>query len=137
MVKVVWLSRHGFLNAEVEALKEKFGDNVEIVQINRTFRDADDVVEDVIKTGAKYVIPVIPLSMLFRCVHHPKAKSLTWIWSDFEAVHSGERSFCDSDPCPDYNPDTDVLLRSRLGTRHLRFRGFKKIKDIQLVLEDF
>jgi len=114
MVKVVWLSRHGFLNAEVEALKEKFGDNVEIVQINRTFRDADDVVEDVIKTGAKYVIPVIPLSMLFRCVHHPKAKSLTWIWSD-----------------------TDVLLRSRLGTRHLRFRGFKKIKDIQLVLEDF
>jgi len=52
MTVVAWVSRHSPLPAQVEELERLLGPDVEVVQVNKTYRDAKEVFEDIQRTGA-------------------------------------------------------------------------------------
>ncbi len=128
MVKVAWISRHPPLPLQILMLNRKLGD-VEVTVISNTFTSIDEIIRKVKEIGAKYAVVVLPLSMIARLV---KEKSITWLWAEMEPVH---KHSCIGKECPDYNPDADVILPSPTFTRHLRFKEFKVIEDVKLVLK--
>ena len=131
-VKVAWVSRHPPLLAQLIRLSELLGEEVEVIPINRTFRNVKEVYEDVKRIGAKYAVLVLPLSMIATLVN--KYKDVTWLWAEMEALHEDE-----SLNCPEYDEKTDVMLPAKTdsGTvyRHMRFKDFYVIKEVKLVLE--
>ena len=129
---VAWVSRHPPLPYQLTRLSELLGREVEVVQINKTFRSVREVHEDVKRTGAESAVLVLPLSMTAALVN--KYKDVTWLWAEMEALHEDE-----SLNCPEYDEKTDVMLPARTdsGTvyRHMRFKDFYVIKEVKLVLE--
>ena len=130
MEVVAWVSRHEPVPLQVEQLEAKLGP-VKIVRISKTFRDAREVYEDVKAVGARYAVVVLPLAMIAKLVEWG---DVTWLWAEMSYVHDD----CPGSKCPLFDPSSDVILRTRNGVnRHLRFRGFKVIKELKLVLEDW
>ncbi|RLF92095.1 hypothetical protein DRN52_08455 [Thermococci archaeon] len=130
VVKVAWVSRHRPTPAQVDVLRKKLGE-IKIFQLSQTFRDANEVLEEIKKRKCEYAVLVLPLSMIARLV---KDKTITWLWAEMEALH-----ICDILKCEEWNPDTDTWLplRGEKEGRHMRFKGFKKIKKVELVLEEW
>ena len=128
---VAWVSRHPPLLSQLLRLNELLGE-VEVVQIDKTFRSVREVHEDVKRAGAEYAVLVLPLSMTATLVN--KYKDVTWLWAEMEALHEDE-----SLNCPEYDEKTDVMLPTKTdsGTvyRHMRFKDFYVIKQVKLVLE--
>ncbi len=131
-VKVAWVSRHPPLLSQLIRLSELLGEEVEIIPIDKTFRNVREVYEDVKRTGAKYAVLVLPLSMIATLVN--KYKDVTWLWAEMEALHEDKNI-----NCPEYNERTDVMLPARTDNgmvyRHMRFKDFYVIKQVKLVLE--
>jgi len=129
-MKVAWVSRHKPLPAQIEELKRKFGENIEIVQINKTFRDVREVYYDIKSTGAQYAVVVLPLSMIAVLAQY---RDVAWLWSEMELVHQN----CEGELCPEYNPDSDAILKSFDTVRHLRFKEFRKILKVEMITESW
>ena len=129
MVRVAWVSRHQPLKAQVEELHRLLG-NVEIVHVDRTFRDAGEVYREVKRSNCTHAVVVLPLSMIAHLVKHD---DVIWLWAEMEALHQ-----CVLDYCNEYNPDTDVWLPLRNSTkgRHMRFKKFWRIREVRMVLEE-
>jgi len=127
-VKVAWVSRHEPLPSQIEELERKLGENVEIVQISKTFRDVREVYYDIKSAGAQYAVVVLPLSMIAALAQY---RDIVWLWAEMEPLHQN----CKGELCPEYNPDSDVILESVGVVRHLRFKEFRKILKIEMVTE--
>ena len=129
---VAWVSRHPPLPYQLTRLSELLGREVEVVQINKTFRSVREVHEDVKRAGAEYAVLVLPLSMTAALVN--KYKDVTWLWAEMEALHEDKNI-----NCPEYDEKTDVMLPARTDNgmvyRHMRFKDFYVIKEVKLVLE--
>ena len=130
MVRVAWVSRHPPLPLQVKRLSEKLGD-VEVWMISKTFTSIDEILGEIREIGAKYAVVVLPLSMIARLI---KDKSITWLWAEMIPVH---KHSCIGENCPDYNPESDVIMKGSTFNRHLRFKEFKLIKEVKLVLEEW
>lgn len=130
-VTVAWVSRHLPLMEQIRVLKEKLGEDTTIVPLPKTYKSTDEILKDIEEVNAKYAVLVLPLSMIAQLVKH---KHITWLWAEMEALH-----ICDLKECKDFNQDTDtwIALHGETVGRHLRFRRFKIIKEVKLVLEDF
>jgi len=128
MTVVAWVSRHKPLPVQIQQLKEKLGNNTEIVYIGRVFRDARDVYWDIKSVGAQYAVVVLPLSMVSALTQY---KDIEWLWAEMETVHIN----CRGELCPEYNPDSDAILKSFDTVRHLRFKEFRKIVKVEMVTE--
>lgn len=129
MIDIAWVSRHEPLESQVEWLSRVLGGSIRITHISMTFSGADEVCAMVRASNAKYAVVVLPLSMIARLVD--KCRDITWLYAIMEPVHSE----CIGKGCPLYNEKTDVILTGNT-VRHLRFREFKRIKQVKLELED-
>jgi len=127
-MKVAWVSRHKPLPAQLNELKKKLGDDVEVIQISKTFRDVREVYYDIKSAGAQYAVVVLPLSMIAALAQY---RDIVWIWAEMEAIHQN----CKGEFCSEYNPDSDVILEAVGMTRHLRFKEFKQILKVEMVTE--
>ena len=138
---VAWVSRHRPLPAQVFYLGERLH-SVRMVCIDKTFRDANEVMEEVRKVGAKYAVVVLPLSMIAQLVPLAKKEGITLLWSQMVPPenHPGPADKCPGPGrCPVFDDGLDVWLplhNTEYG-RHLRFAGFFKIKEVKMVLEPF
>lgn len=137
MVVVLWISRHNPLKSQILYLKQRLGD-FQLVQHKEPVPTADRVVDLVKKHGAKYVMPVLPLSFIMRLVEVSKRENFTVLRAEMENIHN-----CSEQPCQEFNEETDTIMESRdfqSGEkiyRHFRFKGFKVLKDIVFIEEDF
>jgi len=127
-MKVAWVSRHKPLPAQLNELKKKLGDDVEIVQISKTFRDVREVYYDIKSAGAQYAVVVLPLSMIAVLSQY---KDIVWLWAEMEPLHQN----CKGELCPEYDPNSDVILEAVGMIRHLRFKEFKQILKVEMVTE--
>ena len=133
MTVVAWVSRHSPLPTQVEELRRLLGPDVEVVQVNKTYRDAKEVFEDIQRTGASVAVVVLPLSMLAQLL--PLAQKVgVEVWmAKMEPLHE-----CGGpEKCPEFNPDMDVWLplRDQPTGRHLRFARFERVKRVEVVTE--
>ena len=137
MVKVLWISRHKPLPAQLKYLKQKLGD-FELIIHDKPLSTAQDAVNLVKQHGTKYVIPVLPLSFIAHLVQEAKKHDFIILRAEMENIHN-----CRSENCPEYNPDTDTIMESKdFNTgqkiyRHFRFKEFVILKDIQIITEPF
>jgi hypothetical protein len=131
--KVAWVSKHPILPIQIKILKQKLG-NPQILQYAQPFVNVEELHNALKQANVKYAVVVLPLSMIAKLSEYD---DITWIWSEMQKVHDN----CSSISCELFNSDTDVLLPTRsnhgMFYRHLRFSSFKKIKGVQLLLEDF
>jgi hypothetical protein len=130
--KVAWVSKHPILPVQIKILKQKLG-NPQILQYTQPFVSVEELYNALKQADVKYAVVVLPLSMIAKLSEY---NDITWIWSEMTKVHDS----CLGLSCELFNSSTDVLLptRGNYGTfyRHLRFSSFKKIKGVQLLLEE-
>ena len=131
---VGWVSRHKILPVQREVLRQKLGD-VEFVIFDKTYTDAEKLYEQIKSLGIKYAVIVLPYSMTAQLVQH---KDITWLHSDMQPVHNTNEK-CLGEKCPEFHPETDVILLSNDNKtiRHLRFMGFRVIKEVRIIFEEF
>jgi len=134
---VLWISRHRPLTTQVKTLEEKLG-SIKLIEYAKPVPTAEKVIEIVEQTNASYVIPVLPMSFVIRLVQESKKIGFKVLRAEMELIHH-----CTTKPCPDYNPNTDSIVESKdfetgnIIYRHYRFKGFKVLKEVKFVEEEF
>jgi len=126
MERAIWFSRHTPVPKQVDVLKQK---GIEIIAYIPGVRDAEEALYLIKSNNAKYVIPVLPLSIIVKLLELAKTNNFIILYAEMEKVHN-------IGPCPPncpFDPLTDTIDKGR----HFRFKQFKILKDIQFVFEDF
>ncbi len=135
--RVLWVSRHVPLAAQLKYLESRLGDYDIKVFANKV-PSAEWLVENVVVPGGyRYVIAVLPLSIIARLAELQGRHGFTLLRADMELLHNDY-----SDKCSVFDWERDVMVPGvdaggRRMWRHYRFKGFKKIKRIELVLEEW
>ena len=133
MEKVVaWVSRHPPLPAQVRELERLLGP-VRVEQVNRTYRNAEEVFEDIQRTGASVAVVVLPLPMLAQLLPLAKKAGVEVWMAKMEPVHECEGP----GKCPAFDAGRDVWLplRGQPTGRHLRFARFERVKEVRVITE--
>lgn len=135
--RVLWISRHKPLPAQIRYLKERIGE-FDLIIHSKPLSTARDAVHLAEVHKADYVVPVLPLSFIMHLVEEAKNRDFVVLRADMENLHN-----CSVVPCPMFDAGRDTIVETRdVSTgktfyRHFRFRGFKVLKDVVLVEEDF
>lgn len=128
--KVLWVSKHDPLPAQIREIRRKIPD-AEIIVEKGFFASAEEVAEIARQHNAKVIIAVVPLSFLARLVEF---KEFTLLYADMELVRT-EREY------PEVDRDCETVVPAYQGRERVykvyRFKQFKRIKGIKLELEDF
>jgi len=134
-VKILWLSKHPPLEAQISFLEQKLG-NISLIITKGPFSTVDSVLKLVKTYKPQYVLPVLPLSFVVRLLEESHKRGFKILWSQMELLH------IDSSPtCPQFNKKTDVLVETRdLNTkkkfwRHFRFKEILVLKQIKFEFE--
>jgi len=135
MTVLLWLSRHKPLPSQIDDLQKKIP-NLDIVQHSSRIPTAEDAINLALAVKAEYVVPVLPQSFIMRLLEESKKHGITVLLAKMDKVHD-----CTKHPCPDFDPYTDVILKSRNGNslllRHYRFVQFEVLKKYEIVTEPF
>jgi hypothetical protein len=132
-MKVLWVSRHEPLESQVQELKRKLGD-VEIVKFSKNIASAEEVVEFARQIGAKYIVPVLPLSMIARLAEH---REFTVLFARMQAV-AATKSIEEAQKIVAENPSRRSMTTYADGTvRVFEFVQFEKLIRVELVTEPF
>ena len=121
---ILWMSRHDPLPAQLRELKKRLGD-YHLVHWPKKISTDERAIQIIKELGARYVIPVIPESIVNRLVEVQEKHGFRVLIPVMEQLH-----LCKSDQCEEFDPDTDAIVVSRdMETgetirRHFRFRGF-------------
>lgn len=129
IVKVLWISRHDPLPAQIAELKRLFGNETLIVQLKNKINNAEEVVEKIEKGKFQYAVVVLPLWIIKYTLDllNEKGIDCKLLYAKMNKLHEGK-----FEPCNEYNPDTDVII----GSRHFRFVKFFRIVAVSLILKD-
>ncbi|MEM1522403.1 MAG: hypothetical protein QXU69_05220 [Thermofilaceae archaeon] len=130
-MKVLWVSRHPPLPAQILELKRKFGD-VEIHHFSGRVPDADFVARLAEEVGAQIVVPVLPLSIIAALVN--SATNLVILYAQMREVHKGPRSECERVAAE--RPDRRVVVEYARGVcRVFEFVRFERVRAVKLETE--
>jgi len=135
--RVLWISRHLPVPAQLDFLKQVIGDFDLIIQ-KEPLSTAEDAVKLALEVKADYVVPVLPLSFIMHLVAEAQKHSFTVLRAEMETLHR-----CTQYPCSDFNLRTDVIMEGRdMKTgekiyRHFRFKEFVVLKEIKIITELF
>ena len=135
-IRVLWVSKHLPLPAQVHELEAKLG-KVAIYVMRGKIASAEEVMEVAKKLGADYVVPVLPLSIVARLVELAKSeRTVKVLWSEMTCVLT-TKNRGEAEAKVREAPDRRNLVEYADGTfRVFEFKGFKRLIDVRLVLED-
>ena len=135
-MKVLWVSRHGILPAQAKFLMRKFK-SFKIEFFRDKVSSAEWLVKNVVlPKEIDVVIPVLPLSMVARLVELGKKLNFEVWWAQMELLHNDYE-----EKCQNFDDDRDVMVpgldsEGKKIWRHYRFKGFYRIKEVKLELEE-
>jgi len=133
-VVVLWVSRHQPLYSQIEELERKLG-SIIIYQMSGVIPNAEAVVEVAKKLNAKYVIPVLPLSMIARLSEF--AKTFTVLLAKMNNIAT-TRDPNEAKRLVSESPGSRTLATYADGTvRVFEFERFERLLRIELVTEPF
>jgi len=134
---VLWFSRHDPLPAQLDYLERKLKD-YKLIQHKEPLNTAEEAIKLASQFNASYIVPVLPLSFIAYLVDEAKKYDITVLRAEMILVHN-----CTKDPCPDFDPYTDVIITSRslrdgsMVRRHFRFDRFTVLKGIKIETEEW
>ena len=131
--KVLWVSRHPPIPAQIRELDRVFNGTT-IYQLTGRIPNAE-YIDEVAKTlNIKYIVAVLPLSMIARLTEIAEKRWYRVLWAEMEEIKQIDR-----EPVPgkDYDPDREVWIRGYEGTfKIMRFKKFHRIKRIVMEMEE-
>ena len=132
---VLWVSRHSILPAQLCLLMKKLGEDVAIVQYTKPVPNAEFVIKLAEAIGAKYIVPVLPLSFIARLVEHGRKSGITVLFARMEVVAQVE-TIEEALKIVNENPLARTVTTYADGTIKVHeFKGFEVIKEVKLVTE--
>ena len=114
MKRVLWVSQHAMHGVQMGALRRMYGDDFELITDNRPFDSAEVIVRRLREGGYDDVIVVAPFSVLDRMCK----LGLRPLWAEAEQVKNRH--------------EADWSMKGR----HYRFKGFSRVVELRLELED-
>jgi len=131
---VLWVSRHPPLKAQIEELEKRLG-SIVVYQMSGMIPNAEVVAEEAVKLNAKYVIPVLPLSMIARLSEF--AKTFTVLLARMNNIAT-TRDPNEARRLVNESPSSRTLATYADGTvRVFEFERFERLLRIELVTEPF
>ena len=128
---IIWASQHHPLPAQKQALHRLLGASM-IVQLAGRIPSAEYVVEKALRWHARYIVAVLPLSMIHRICELARKHGITVLYSEMESVKLLRHKPV---AYSDYDPAREVPVRAHRAWRIMRFKKFHVIKGVQLILE--
>ena len=124
-MRALWCSRHKPLLAQIKVLGDR---GVTLIIPNKTFfTDADEVIQLAKAFNCQIIIPVLPLSVIAKICEAAERENLTVLYPLMEELNN----------TVDFNEETDVKLNVAGKTKVARFKFFKRVRGVKLVLEDW
>lgn len=114
MYRIIWLSRHEPLPAQVAELKSAFGE-VDIVQESRTWTDVEDIVNMLNTIKYDDIVVVLPESIIRKLID----RNIKPLRAVMQQLPPGEP----------FNKDTDVMVNGR----HYRFMEFRRVLRYEFI----
>lgn len=131
---VLWVSRHPPLAAQIAELEAKLGP-IEVRQASGTVPSAEHVVDLARWLGARYVVPVLPLSFIAKLAEAARAQGFEILLAKMRnvAVVRGEEEVAG---LVAERPDRRTAVAYADGTvRVFEFEGFERLIRVELVTE--
>jgi len=133
---VLWVSRHPPLAQQIIELERKLG-GIKIIQLSGVIPSAEFVIEKAKQYGAKVVVPVLPLSFIARLAELAPREGFTVLYAVMECI-AVYKSVEDAQKKVQEAPERRCLSTYADGTvRVYEFKCFKKVKKVELVLEEW
>ena len=133
---ILWVSRHHPVQAQFRVLEEKLGP-ITIYQLSGIVPSAEYVMEKAREVGAKYIVPVLPLSIIARLAELSKNNNFTILLSKMENIAT-VKSWEEAEKLVNERPDVRTATTYADGVvRVFEFRQFEKLKEVKLVTEPF
>lgn len=131
---VLWVSRHPPLPCQLEFLRQRIGP-FKVEMLIGHIPNAEYVINEAKKRGAKYVLPVLPLSFTARLVELCKQEGCVVLWSKMKTIastHSPEEAA----RIVAERPDCRSAVSYADGvTRVYEFETIERIIEVKLVTE--
>jgi hypothetical protein len=129
---VLWVSRHRPLKAQIDELERKLGPIV-VYQLSGVIPSAEFVAERAEGLGAKYVIPVLPLSFTARLAELAKAKGFEVLVAKMVNV-AVVKDLKAAEEVVRERPDRRATATHADGTvRVFEFERFERLLRVELV----
>jgi hypothetical protein len=84
-VRVLWVSRHEPVPIQLDVLRQKLG-SVLVVKIQQAVPNAEYVLARAKEVGARYIVPVLPLSMIAHLAEQAPREGITVLFSRMKVV---------------------------------------------------
>jgi hypothetical protein len=116
MMKILWLSRHRPLPAQIAELERLFG-HAEVTIDPKPFSSAEEIVARFRAGGYDEIVVVAPLSVIARLTE----MGIRPLWAEMKQI-----------PSPSPDPSREVEANGRW----YRFERFRRIVNVQIVFDD-
>jgi hypothetical protein len=134
-MRVLWVSRHYPLPAQIRELQKVYGADVEVVQMQGTIPNAETIVQKAKEVGAEVIVPVLPLSMIARLAEIQKKEGFTLLFAKMNAIAS-VKSLEEAKRIAMEAPEKRTITTYSDGVvRVFEFERFERIIEVKLVTE--
>ena len=137
-VVVLWVSRHEPVPIQLRVLREKLGD-VAVVTLTGVIPNAEYVAEKAREVGARYVVPVLPLSFIARLAELAPSYGFTVLYSRMrllaEAKKGDDRALGELLKAHAEAPDRRAIVEYADCYRLFEFERFEVLKRVEVVTE--
>jgi len=137
-VRVLWVSRHEPVPAQLDVLRQKLGD-VLVVKLQQAVPNAEYVLKVAKEVGARYIVPVLPLSMIAHLAEQAPKEGITVLFSRMRVVAEARKD--DRDALQKLfelyreKPEARTVVEYSDKLRLFEFERFEVVRRVEVVTE--
>jgi len=133
---IIWASRHDPLPEQLSQLRERLGP-IRVVKIEGIIPSAEWLAEKARELNAKYIVPVLPLSMIARLAELSKRYGFTLLYAKMEEIAKTSNRE-EAEKLVKQAPTKRTAVEYSGGLyRVWEFKCYEKIVKVELVTEPF
>jgi hypothetical protein len=134
-MRVLWVSRHYPLLAQIRELQRIYGADIEIVQMRGYIPNAEAIVQRAKEVGAEVIVPVLPLSMIAKLTEMQKKDGFTLLFAKMKMV-ACTKNLEEATMIAMEAPERRTIITYGDGfARVFEFERFERIVEVKLVTE--
>jgi len=132
------VSRHEPVPAQLDVLRQKLGD-VLVVKLQQAVPNAEYVIQKAKEVGARYIVPVLPLSMIAHLAEQAPREGITVLFSRMRVVAEARKD--DRDALQKLfelhreRPEARTVVEYSDRLRLFEFERFEVVRRVEVVTE--
>jgi len=138
-VRVLWVSRHEPVPVQLDVLRQKLGGNVLVIKLQQAVPNAEYVIQKAKEVGARYIVPVLPLSMIAHLAEQAPKEGITVLFSRMRVVAEARKD--DRDALQKLfelyreRPEARTVVEYSDRLRLFEFERFEVVRRVEVVTE--